>query len=313
VLYEQRQREGVMTEALNSRWGDTLALWRDRPEELQAEPNAQHLRYSFEREGWLVFLQGYPDGLPDWVAVHAPTGEVRRFQDESQDKVLAALLGSWPPPAALERMRPIMEAEQQKTLARLREQVKSLSLAEVVSSLPTLAETLREATFPVYGLAGHPLDLSMCGVSRGHKELRLTHVGFMFSNPPTPGGSILVDLCSSAPSDPWPPLRRRPAAEEVLWQGALHLEGKEVRGRLYRWSFSTHAWMGFSPRFTAGEETVRVDLASEETVFAGLFRGLSAEDVLGLLHGLVVLNEHTDLQAQYQQEWDREKQRHFGP
>jgi hypothetical protein len=313
ALYAERQRTGVSTVALDARWLDTLATWHGgKPESLHHEPHAQHFAFCGNKQEWLLFSQGYQERLPDWVAFHVPTGEVRRFQDEGENEVLTALLGSWPPPAVMEQMQVLMEAERQKALAELLHTPPPVSLGIGRPTLPTVAELLEEASFQVYGLAIIPPDLAVRGPSTGHSEQVLTSVGFTYASPHYPAVRKVFELTSSATSNPMFHLRRPPAAEEVFWQGAYQVEGQELRGRVSRAVVSGKYASRFPHWVSEGEVVVQVDLASEETLLTGLALGLSVEAVLDLLHNLVVLKHRADLMARYQQDLDEEMQRLFG-
>ena len=96
--YDQRQRDGVATNDLASRWHDSLATWGERPRALEGEPEPERLHFSLVGKPWIVFMRGYPGGgrLPDWIAVDFQTGQIRRFVDIDDRELLDGLEGIRP-------------------------------------------------------------------------------------------------------------------------------------------------------------------------------------------------------------------------
>src|SRR5262245_16062639 len=77
--YEARQRDGVTTEELSARWGDTLDNWRERPtaveEEMGWRADSTLLLFRQREGAWVLFRRLYaenPHGEsrgPDFLAV----------------------------------------------------------------------------------------------------------------------------------------------------------------------------------------------------------------------------------------------------
>lgn len=95
---DERQRNGVDTKDLDTRWHDSLATWREHPSALDAEPQPERFRFTRGSEPWVLFMRGYPHRLPDWIAVEISTNQIRRFVEINQSDLLDDLEGKRPAP-----------------------------------------------------------------------------------------------------------------------------------------------------------------------------------------------------------------------
>ena len=67
----------------------------------------------------------------------------------------------------------------------------------------SIPQLVREASFPIYGFVGNPLELTVCSVSWGSSNTRRTSVGFTYSSPryPDERDNIEIDSTDAHQSD----------------------------------------------------------------------------------------------------------------
>lgn len=338
--YHIRQKRGVSTEELDTRWSDAVDNWRERPRALDQERGTRgdpFSRMSFTQrvEGWVLFQRSYsywpwqrPPGPrgPDTLAVNPQTGDVRRFVSVGLEEVLDDLRG----------IRPALnQAELRLYWGRSLPPGFYQRLAQPYldpRGLLQVPSLLQAAAFPIYGLAGQPLELAVCSAGCQSAGFRLRSVGFSFSSPRYPqareavrigsaentGGafpppnSIAFEHNASATAGashaepPFPsarlfefyrlsPAERAQAGDPAVQQVALTIAQESFTGERYFWAHPYPlSWF---------------HLTSEKTRLAGSGLGPSEEEMLHLLEGLVVLNERADLGAEYQLELDQERAR----
>lgn len=313
--FEVRQREGASTQELSRRWLDALDNWRERPAELDAETGRQAastlLRFHQRDGAWVLFMRAYAANdyqaprLPDGLAVNTHTGEIRRFVDASEQDILDDLRGVRPAPYQTELAghwgNPAPSGLKAKLEQAYLDAQQQLSFPALVQALP----------FPAYGLEGRPLDLSVCSVSWGSSGYRLTSVGVTYSSQRYPQVREAVEIGSGDAHDL--NVVHRPNSREAppLWTGECTIDGKVFVGEIQRWSYPPEFARLLPAAFQQREQT-GFYLKGEETIVGGRVCGPSVDELLTLLHGLVVLNHHTDLLEQYQRELDQERTRLFG-
>ena len=338
--YHIRQRRGVSTEELDTRWSDAVDNWRERPRALDQERGTRgdpfsRMYFTQRVEGWMLFQRSYsywpwqrPPGIrhPDTLALNQQTGDVRRFVSVGLDEVLDDLPGSrpalhqaelWPywgrplPPGFYERLaQPYLDAR---------------GLLQVLS-------LLQAAPFPIYGLADQPLGLTVCSAGCQSAGFRLRSVGFCFSSPRYPQARKAVRIGSAANTGGAfrPPNTYGFAYNAEATAGASSAQSHPPDAQLfefYRLSAAEQAQAGDpvvqQVALTIAQESFTGEryfwahpyplswfyLTSEKTRLAGSALGPSEEELLHLLEGLVVLNERADLGAEYQLELDQERAR----
>ena len=190
--------------------------------------------------------------------------------------------------------------------------------------LPSIAELVHEAPFPVYGLIDSPLELAVCSVSWGSTNARRTSIGLTFSSPRYPERRENVTLDSfdayqsgvvynpkDASGNPFFDLDarlfeayrlsdevRKQAGSPQVVEGTFTIAEVGFTGEIHYWA-GPHQLCGFF--FT-----------NEETLLSGSTFGPSLQDLLQLLKGAIVINQQNDLLVQYQRELDQETERLFG-
>jgi hypothetical protein len=177
--YQERQSTGVSLAELDHRWHDTLATWRDRPEPLNREPKSDRLQYwSLLGRPWVLFMRGYPNRLPDWLVYNQETSEVRRFVDISSNEVLEEMMGGNRAPGQEDlQERWGKEEEGDDLRSQMRDRFEELQ-AEPYRP-PDVAEIIRQAQFPVYGLVRDTLDLTLGPLCYGGSPLESVELGFV--------------------------------------------------------------------------------------------------------------------------------------
>jgi hypothetical protein len=175
----------------------------------------------------------------------------------------------------------------------------------------SISALVHALSFPAYGLEGRPMDLSVCSVSLGRSGYHLRHVGLTHSSPRYPQVREAVEIDSSDANDRSVVYRPNTREAPPLWTGACTIAGKVFSGEIRRWSFPPEMAQ-LLPEAHRQREQAMFSLKGKETILGGRFCGPSVDELLTLLHGLVVLNHRTDLLEQYQRELDQESNRLFG-
>lgn len=195
----------------------------------------------------------------------------------------------------------------------------------------TIPESVRAASFPVYGLIDHPLDLSVSSHGLGISHVgNLVHISFDFTSPqysepfhrytpkvknfeilsidvaglePAQVESIIIDIGEPAEGQVF-----NDKAERLFQKYHFSEEEQKQAG-------SPSAWIGtlslattvFSGKMFYWKSPLHVSsffLQSEKTILTGSACGLLFEEVRHLLEGLQVINDQEDLLRQYQHEFE---------
>ncbi len=195
-----RQQEGVTTEALDSRWGDTLENWRERPsilnEEIVERSFASPFIFSMREQDWIIFIRSYylsksaisemkknrtaqrrTPRLRDSLAINIITGEIRRFVSLPKEVVLEDLRGERPAPYQAELAPFWGNPDLGDMLQRWQEQFYDRSGRLDIPKLVAQAE------FPVYGIIDHLAGFALEGLfTCGFSNFRVNSIGFIFSS-----------------------------------------------------------------------------------------------------------------------------------
>lgn len=312
--YEVRQRTGVVTDALDPRWQDNLSNWRECPAPFSGDATAGLFRLVRRWEDWLLFQQGYPARVPDWIAVHERTGEARRFVEVDEMDVRDDLLGVRPAPYQ-ERL------EQRWLRPEPREPFETVQRRYLnADGAVALATLVGAALMPVYGLAAPPHGLTLRGIGwedtvRGPMNVELT-----FATPPAVRPNVAFQLRSADLTSARRLLRPRGSIPSILTETALRL-WKEYGSKAMplEWAdlqrLPEHrvvlAGRPFVGEVLAWEERINrfaCRMTSNDVIVSGAAFGTPRADFLTLLQSLVVLNDHPDLLAHYQAEHDLRRQ-----
>lgn len=118
--------------------------------------------------------------------------------------------------------------------------------------------------FPVYGLVGNPLDLTVCSLYRRGAGDRLTSVGLTFSSPRYPDVRENFELGSLDAKDR--SFRRMPRerGSAAFWEGECRIAGQLFRGVIDRWSSPQEFAQMLPPGFSLPEWEMFYDLEGEE-------------------------------------------------
>jgi hypothetical protein len=191
----------------------------------------------------------------------------------------------------------------------------------------TIPETVHAALFPVYGLSGHPLDLSLSSHGLGISHLgNLIHVSLLFTSPrysnsypyshyfPKSGNFQIISVDAAA---------QHPEKEHMVFEladpsngqffdnkigvfGQHHFseeEQKQAGGPIVWKKTLRLANAIFSGKILHWRRPLRASaflLKSAETILIGDAYGPSDEELMQLLEGLQVINHQDDLLGQYQ-------------
>jgi hypothetical protein len=308
LQYLTRQREGVSTEELDSRWGDTLANWHERPSSLDREVGSRELFsalfFTGRHGNWLLFVRGYQTRLMDGLAINQQTEEIRRFVDVSEEAMWEDLRGERPTAYQTE-LAPFWGIS---SVPNMHEQwTRQFLDAQGRILLPQL--TLA-APFPIYGLVGNPLRFLLCRLpSWGSSNYQVRNITLTFCRSHPAHGHDIFELTSF---------------DAKQYSGVHDLDAifddpdADATNRLLQRYHLPPALMG-SPAIWKGEITITqstfvsevrfwsrplqlllFELKGSETILIGNASGLSFEELVHLLQGLVVLNHQSDLLLQYQ-------------
>lgn len=329
-----RQQEEVTTEALDSRWGDTLNIWRERPPILEKEIIeglfASPFIFSLREKDWVVFARFYftqksdllrpkknnasqkrTPRLQDTLAVNVCTGEIRRFVSLPREIVLEDLRGERSAPYQDELApfwgNPDLGDIQKQWEQQFYDKYGSFDISKLVAQIET----------PVYGITNHHAEflfesLFTCGFS----NYRVNYIGFLFSSSQKVGEQQRKFHLISGTS-------HYPAGEGLKFLDTVsgyndyehlllfyHLE-KEDQGQI---NFPS-VWEGelsiaqqtFSGEIRYWSQPYKVSSFSlrekgTDTSLEGSASGLSFEELLQVFSKLEVVNQREDVLLQYQNE-----------
>lgn len=308
--YQLRQAEGVPADALDRRWRDTLANWRDKPTALVEEDEAKSFLFGGRLEEWLLFVRGYdpPDlvtepRLPDWLAVHSKTDAVRRFVEVPRFEVEDDLTGyqpapfqedvqeRWGNPASL--LPPPPKYERSEEYWKHHEEL-------ALPVLKPIERLVQDALMPIYGVAGNVLGAHVDSIGSGGGYVKLSSASFTYS-------SLIpakFDCTFTLETHDLPTYRREHWDESFLnfeWypQGAdvplaehirrdFVIAGATLRGGILYWKQVNRS---------------HFLLLGKEAVLSGDSRGFSLEELFQLLESLVIIKQGDDLVTQYEHEF----------
>ncbi len=312
--YEARQRERVATEELAFQWNDSIANWRERPVELDGEPDINHFVFRRKWEDWLFFMRGYTDRCPDWITVNHHTGEIRRFVEVGECDVQDDLRGTRPSPNQTDFAHRWGQSKPRESFQEYERKHYGDEQGQV--SIPKL---IQAATMPIYGVIGSPFGLTVRSFNWGHAGYRLVSVGFTFALPTFADARAsfsITSFDSRERSIAWEPVdssgnplinenarlfesyhlnseERAAAGSPQLVENDFTIAGVLFSGELRYWS-QPYPLFGFF-------------LKHEEAILVGSAFGLSQQDVMQLLEQLIILNNRAELLAQYQTELEQSR------
>ena len=175
---EERIRVGVDGAELDRRWLDTLANWRGRPTFLDSEEDTVLFRFRQRVGDWLLFARLYRGRLPDWIAVDIATGVVARLVECGV-------------PEALDHFWGIRPAAGQEVLSS------RWGVREPLSNRRrSLADWVAGADFPVYGLEGTPLNLTLLSCGHSASGRRTTGLSLLFAGNASGASGVAARLRS---------------------------------------------------------------------------------------------------------------------
>jgi hypothetical protein len=193
----------------------------------------------------------------------------------------------------------------------------------------TIPEAVHAASFPVYGLADHPLDLFVSSHGLGISHLgNLMHICLVFTSPrysnthpynlSTPQSKnfevLSIDAAAQLPerehmvfdldghvfadytkaffqAHHCSEKEQKQAGDLRIWEGVLSLTRTSFTGKVLYWESPLQISTFF--------------LKSEETILMGGAFGPSYEELVQLLEGLLVINDRDDLLRQYQNDFEK--------
>ncbi len=317
----RRQVQGVPTDALDRRWWDTLAGWRDKPAALMEGDEARSFLFSGRLEEWALFFRTHhrvayrtPPRLPDWLAVHSISGEVRRFVEVARFDVEDYLTG-YQPASSQEEMQerwgnPVSRLPPPpKSLYERSEEYWKQHEAGTLPVLRPIERMIHEALMPVYGVAGNVLGVQVVSTQSGGSGAGLSHVSLTFRSLLLEKSDCTLELDTrDLPTyrrDNWhasllnfkwyPPGVDVPLAEHIKRDFAI--SGATLRGEILYWKQANRS---------------QFMLRGKETLIRGNSRNFSLEELFQLLESLRIINQGNDLVAQYQRELDDQGRRLFG-
>jgi len=194
----------------------------------------------------------------------------------------------------------------------------------------TIPETVHAASFPVYGLTDHPLDLSVSSYGTGISHLsNLISVSFTFTSPRYADPYAYNRHTAKSENFQLTSIdaaTQRPEREQMTFDLEDPSEGQIFNDKA-EWLFQDHhfseaeqkqagkpvIWEGtlslatavFSGKVLHWKHPLHVSLfllKADETVLIGNAYGPSYEELMQLLEGLQVMNHQDDLLRQYQHE-----------
>lgn len=193
----------------------------------------------------------------------------------------------------------------------------------------TIPETVHAASFPVYGLVNHPLELFVRSFGLGISHLgSLISTSFTFSSPHHSDTRFSyysvknkifeitsVDAAAQHSErehmlfDLEEPPEDQVFSDEARWLFQDHHFSEEEQKQagspvIWRGTLSL-AHTAFSGKILSWKPPLRVSqflLKSEETILLGNAYGPSDTEILRILEGLQAINSQDDLLRQYQQE-----------
>jgi hypothetical protein len=299
---------------------------------LKSEPEPEKLSYEpFFDDPLILFMRGYPNRLPDWLVYNQETNAVRRFVEVSSNEVMEELLGGNRAPGQEDLKERWGKAGEGDDLrSQMRERFDELQTEPYRA--PDIAEIIKQAQFPVYGLVGGTLGLTLGPFCYGGSPAESIQLGFVRP------GSIHEDveiavwieskirryrvILQEAHVKEW----EARSAAQMLWgnsapqrvreewfrdrrrlRNILADLGQESRSTLtcsirdFPADATALSWMGERPAFA-------FLLENESTVLVIATRGLSKQEVENLTGAITQVNDRADILSDYQRALDARHQ-----
>ena len=183
---------------------------------------------------------------------------------------------------------------------------------DLEDSLQTLVGTIAATQFPVYGIVGHPLDLTSDSriVNTGYLPVNtgsiplptVTSIILNFTSPRYPSCPskrfpfrtfrVRSDVPQEARLDDWDEVidlvvqeQEQPVRNPFLWEGSLSIAGTLFHGKMRYYATPL--------------KLSEYHLLSEEAFVSGYANGPSCDELIELLEGLQVLNGCDEVIKQY--------------
>lgn len=332
--FQMRRREGVDTEALDSRWGDTLDIWKGRPIELEGEldkrPSTSIFLFSIKEKDWIVFIRSYyltqaeslrarksnillrkTPRLNDTLAINVVSGEIRRFVSLPTEIVLEDLRGERLAPYQTELApfwgNPDLGDMQERWMHQFYDTPNRINIPKVVA----------QAEYPVYGFIDHTANFALESLlTSSFSNYRVNSIGFLFASLASGQGQPRKLYLSSGTS-------KNPVGEGLKFLDTVSGYDHYEQLLLFYHLKNDHQESANSPSLWDGEVLVG------QKAFLGEFRywhhpyklslfslkdkgsdlslegsacGLSFEELFGVLHMLQIINQRKDVLIQYQNE-----------
>ncbi len=255
-------------------------------------------------------MRGYPQGLPDWIAVNASTKEVRRFVEINQFDLLDDLEGIRP---ALNQDRLADrwgKPEGRESFGAFMNRYRDTNGA---FSLPSM---IQNAQIPVYGVSENPFGLRLCSTEHAVAPRGPFMVNLKFASPDPISPNVVVSLSSlqgnarqigmppGYVSDPIPPealgllkqykpdsMNQIELVQPQSLTRHIVVSGFECDTDLLHWEQPVNL-------FTFA-------LRPEEVVLRISALGLSEKELFHLLRYVNIVNDRLQLLEQYETELDQ--------
>lgn len=325
--FEKRQQERVSTSELDSRWGDTLDIWRERPVVLDKEvgdrESASPFIFSTEEKDWVVFIRFYyvskakilqekqrTPRFNDTIAVNKLSGEIRCFVGLPKEVVLEDLNGVNPSPHHIELSsfwgKPDLGDINERWQQQFYNGEHRLDILKLVEAMES----------PVYGITNNANSFVFDSLyTSGFANYRVTHIGFLFStfalaqsdqcklcitsgvSGQTFAGERLRFLDTISTYDHYKQLllfykleNVTHSSSPIIWQGELAVGRQNFLGEIRYWS-QPYKLCLFSLK--GKEQGVSLEGSSV---------ALSLEEIMHILKDLEVINHRRDVLMQYENE-----------
>jgi hypothetical protein len=334
--FQRRQQEGVTTETLDARWGDTLDIWREHPSSLDEEigrPSIRPLVFSMREQEWLLFTRSYPipeaimqqmrethtlprrtPRLSDMLAVNVASGAIRRFVSMPKEIVLEDLKGKRPASYQAELAPYWGNPDLGDLLEKWEQQFydkpgRRINIPRLVAATET----------PIYGLVDHAAGFSLENFSTcGFSNYRVNYIGFLFSNSQHSEEQqhkfrlISGTSPSSYPADEDLKFLDTVVGydhyEQLLRFYHLNIEQREQAGSPTIWegdlAVGQQTFSGVIRYWSQPYKLYLFSLKEKETASSlhGSAVGLSFAELLHVFGILEIINEREDVLTQYQHE-----------
>ena len=169
----------------------------------------------------------------------------------------------------------------------------------------TLVETIAATQFPVYGIVGHPLDLTYESRMVNNEAIpfpTVTSIVLNFTSPrypsclskrfPIRNFRVRSKVAQEVRLDDWDEVldlvvqeQEQPVRKPFLWEGSLSIAGTLFHGKMRYYATPL--------------KLSEYRLVSEKSYVSGYANGPSCDELIELLEGLEVLNGRDEVIKQY--------------